>query len=192
MGEPSSCWQGSFTPAEKLCLREAALWMTLHTHCKCIMIMSYRRAHCNYFDNSRGKQVIKLILLPLLPLLSISQSSSISLFLSENFSLKRFNQQEQNTNILLEKNTDSPQHDVTFVCVWERMNACVCVCTFKCRVIDGRQATWQLISSRLAEKDVTELPQQLQPVSLTDKKISLCLSRSLSFVLSFPLFSLLR
>lgn len=65
------------------------------------------------------------------------------------------------------------------------MNVCVCVCVHL-RVIDGRQATWQLISSRLAEKDVTELPQQLQLVSLTDKKISLYLS--LSFVLSFPLF----
>lgn len=88
--------------------------------------MSYRRAHCNYFDNSRGKQVIKLILLPLLPLLSISQFSSISLFLSENFSLKRFNQQEQNTNILLEKNTDSPQHDSVCVCVRENERVCVC------------------------------------------------------------------
>jgi len=70
------------------------------------MIMSYRRAHCNYFDNSRGKQVNKLagsVTDP--PPLSFTLRSqyTISLFLSENFSLKGFNQQEQNKNILLKK-----------------------------------------------------------------------------------------
>lgn len=62
----------------------------------------------------------------------------------------------------------------------------VCICTYlSVYLIDGRQATWQLISSWLAEKDVTELQQNLQPVSLTDQKISLSLFLLFSFSLSF-------